>query len=104
MYTNTHDLNNLYNNVYSDIVLNCSYEHDGNCHSIPYSIIVKLIKHIKRGKNDGLEGLSSDYFCNGTPLLFECISLVFPCMILHSFSPLTFCISTIITIHKGSNL
>ena len=27
------------------------------------------IKKLKPGKSDGYDGLSSDYYCNGTPLL-----------------------------------
>ena len=59
---------------------------------------------MKIEKNDGYKGLTSDYFRQGTPLLYEYISFVFTCMTTHSFAPSKFGISTIVPIHKGSNL
>ena len=40
----------------------------------------------------------------GTPLLYECITFSFTCMIKHSFASGKFAIFTIVPIHKGSNL
>ena len=55
------------------------------------------------GKSDGYDGFSSDYYCNGTPLLSRYVSALFNCMITHCYVPNPFCISTIIPIPKGSN-
>ena len=83
---------------------NCKYNIEGHCHGIPYNIVLKSINKLKTEKNDGYEGLTSDYFRQGTPLLYEYISFLFTCMIKHSFAPGKFGISTIVPIHKGSNL
>ena len=58
---------------------------------------------LKPGKSDGYDGLSSDYYCNGTPLLSRYISALLNCMITHCYVLNSFCISTIIPIPKGSN-
>ena len=65
-----------------------------------YHIILffKSINKLKTEKNDGYEGLTSDYFHQGTPLLYECISILFTCMIKYSFAPGKFGISNIVTI------
>ena len=61
------------------------------------------IKKLKPGESVGYDGLSSDYYCNGTPLLSRYISALFNCMITHCYVPNSVCISTIIPIPKGSN-
>ena len=65
--------------------------------------IHSAIKLLKSGKNDGFDGLTSDYLLNASPLLYEYLSFLFTCMLHHSFSPSTFCISTMIPIPKGFN-
>ena len=65
--------------------------------------VTSVIKKLKPGKSDGYDGLSSDYYCNGTPLLSRYISALFNCVITHCYVPSSFCISTIIPIPKGSN-
>ena len=47
---------------------------------------------------------SSDYFHQGTLLLYECISFLFSSMSKHIFAPFKLGISTIVPIHKRSNL
>ena len=61
--------------------------------------------HLKRGKNDGYGGLTSDYIINGTPLLFQYLSILFSLMLSHCYAPSTssFCISTMVPIPKKSN-
>ena len=54
-------------------------------------------------KNDGFDGLSSDYILNAPMSLFEILSVLFTCMLHHSYSPDSFCLSTIVPIPKGSN-
>ena len=62
-----------------------------------------LLKNLKPGKSDGYDGLSSDYYYNGTPLLSRYIFALFNCMITHCYVPNSFCILTIIPIPTGSN-
>ena len=60
----------LYNTVCYVQCENCKYNtKDG----IPYNIVLKSINKLKTKKNDGYEGLTSDYFRQGTRLLYECI-------------------------------
>ena len=49
--------------------------------------VTSAIKKLKPGKNDGYDGLSSDYYCNGTPLLSRYISALFNCMITQQLFP-----------------
>ena len=65
--------------------------------------VTSAIKKLKPDKSDGYDGLSSDYYCNGTPLISLYISALFNCMITHCYVPNSFGISTIIPILKGSN-
>ena len=104
MLTNNDEMQMLYNTVCCEQRENCKYNKEGHCHGIPYNIVLKSINTLKTEKNDGYEGLTSDYFRQGTPLLYQCISFLFTCMIKHSFAPCKFGISTIVPIHKGSNL
>ena len=74
------------------------YNTKGHCHGIPYNIVLKSINKLKTEK-------PLDYFRQGTPLLYECISFLFTCMIKHSFALCKYGISIIVhNIHKGSNL
>ena len=63
----------LYNTVCYEQRENCKYNIYSHFHGIPYNIVLKSINKVKTEKNDGYEGLTSDYFCQGTPLLYECI-------------------------------
>ena len=93
------DMNTLFHEDCGDVVDDCTV------HSTLMSSddITSAIKKFKSGKSDGYDGLSSDYYCNGTPLLSSYISALFNCMITHCYIPYSFCISTIIPIPKGSN-
>ena len=92
-------MNTLFHEVCGDVV------DDYTVHSTLMSSddVTSAIKKLKPGKSDGYDGLSSDYYCNGTPLLSRYISALFNCMITHCYVPNSFCISTIIPIPKGSN-
>ena len=92
-------MNTLFHEDCGDVVDDCTV------HSTLMSSddITSAIKKHKSGKSDGYDGLSSDYYCNGTPLLSRYISALFNCMITHCYIPYSFCISTIIPILKGSN-
>ena len=61
-------------------------------------------KHMKPGKSDDFDGLSSDYLKHGSLCLFDYLSLLCTCMLHHSFSPSTCCMSTMIPIPKCSNV
>ena len=54
-------------------------------------------------KNDGFDGLSSDCILNAPMSLFEIVSVLFTCMLHHSYSPGSLCLSTMVPIPKGSN-
>ena len=92
-------MNTLFHEVCGDVVDDCAV------HSTLMSSngVTSAIKKLKPGKSDGYDGLSSDYCCNGTPLLSRYISALFNCMITHCYVPNSFCILTIIPIPKGSN-
>ena len=59
------DMNTLFHEVCGDVV------DDYAVHSTLMSSddVTSAIKKLKPGKSDGYDGLSSDYYCNGTPLL-----------------------------------
>ena len=71
-------------------------------HNINSSNIKDVINKLKRGKNDGYDGLTSDYLINGTPLLFHYLSILFSLMLSHCYAPSSFCISTMVPIPKKS--
>ena len=64
------DMNTLFHEVCGDVV------DDYTVHSTLMSSddVTSAIKKLKPGKSDGYDGLSSDYYCNGTPLLSRYIS------------------------------
>ena len=96
-------MNVLYNDVTADISGHCICKSECHTHVISSINIHGAIKLLKSGKNDGFDGLTSDYLLNASPLLYEYLSFLFTCMLHHSFSPSTFCISTMIPIPKGFN-
>ena len=100
---NCSDINELYNDVTVDISSNCICESECHTHVISSINIHSAIKKLKSGKNDGFDGLTSDYILNASPVLYEYLSFLFTCMLHHSFSPSTFCISTMIPIPKRFN-
>ena len=54
-------------------------------------------------KNDGYDGLTSDYSINGTQLLFHYLSILFVLMLAHCYAPSSFCFSTMVPIPKKSS-
>ena len=66
--TNNDEMQMLYNTVCCEQRDNCKYDKEGHCHGIPSNIVLKSINKLKTEKNDGYEGLTSDYFRQGTPL------------------------------------
>ena len=91
-------------NVLYDTVCNKVLSCNANDHSHMFSDsnITYAIGKLKRGKSDGYDGLSSDYIINGTPTLFNYISILFSLMLSHCCVPDSFCVSTMVPIPKGS--
>ena len=56
---------------------NCN---DRDSFTVTMDAIINAIKHLKRGKSDGFDGLSTDYFIIVSPLLSEYLSCLFTCM------------------------
>ena len=46
-----------------------------------------VVKLINKGKNDGYDGLSSDYIINGTQLFYKYISVLFTLMLKYYYVP-----------------
>ena len=92
-------MSQLYDAICSDIS-ECDENHS---HVISEANVVDALRHMKKGKSDGYDGLTYDYLLNGTPLLFHCLSVLFTAMLKHGFTPKSFCISTVIPIPKGMN-
>ena len=71
-------------------------------HSISTVCITAAVKHMKPGKSDGFDGLTSDYLKHGSPLIFDFLLLLFTSCYITVF---TFNILhvTMIPIPKGSN-
>ena len=68
----------LYNYDCNDIVSDCN---DRDSITVTMDDIINATKHLKPGKSDGFDDLSTDYFINGSPLLSEYLSCLFTCML-----------------------
>ena len=100
--------NELYNSVdYDQDCMNVLYNevNDGICHclgnhshNINSSNIKDAINKLKKGKNDGYDGLTSDYIINGIQLLFHYLSILFSLMLSHCYPP-----SSFLYFYNGSN-
>ena len=90
-------MNILYNEL-NDGIFSCNHSHNINS-----SNIKDAINKLKRGKNDGYDGLKSDYIINGIPLLFHYLLILFSLMLSHCYAPSSFCISTMVPIPKKSS-
>ena len=87
-------MNILYNEV-NDGICHCSGNHS---HNINSSNIKDVINKLKRGKNDGYDGLTSDYIINGTLLLFHYLSILLSLMLSRCYTPFSFSICTMVPI------
>ena len=90
----------LYSYVCNDIV---SDFNDRDSFTATNDAIINAIKHLKPGKSNGFNGVSTDYFISGSLLISEYLSCLFTCMLSHCFLPTSFSISTMVPILKGSN-
>ena len=93
-------MSELLKDITDDISGNCVYATSCGSHIISRDGIVNSVKQMRPGKNDGFDGLSSDYILNAPMSLFEILSVLFTCMLHHLDS---FYLSTMVPIPKGSN-
>ena len=96
-------MSELLKDITDDISRSCVCSTTCGSHVISRDDIVNSVKQMRPGKNDGFDGLSSDYILNAPMSLFEILSVLFTCMLHHSYSPDSFCLSTMVPIPKGSN-
>ena len=96
-------MSELLKDMTDDISRNCVCSTSCGSHVISRDGIVNSVKQMRPGKNDGFDGLSSDYILNAPMSLLEILSVLFTCMLHHGYSPDSFCLSTMVPIHKGSN-
>ena len=74
------------------------------CNDESYNIsvhdVMNAVTHLKDGKSDGYEGLSSDHFIHGNRHLHVLLSILFTLFIRHGFSPNSMILGTMIPIPK----
>ena len=73
-----------------------------DCINFEISAVKHSISKLKAGKHDGFDGLSSDFILNGTEFLDDHVSFLFTIMLSHCYVLVSFYISTMIPIPKGS--
>ena len=96
-------MSELLKDITDDISGNCVCSTSCGSHAISRDGIVNSVKQMRPGKNDGFDDLLSDYILNAPKSLFEILSVLFTCMLHNSYSPDSFCLSTMASIPKGSN-
>ena len=64
----------LYKNVCYDIESDCKTKQP---HTITTEMVTEALSHLKAAKSDGFDGITTDYFLNGTSLLYKYISCLF---------------------------
>ena len=74
------------------------------CNDDSYNItvhdVMNAVTHLKTGKSDGSEGLSSDHFIHGNRKLYVLLSILFTLFLRHGFSPNSMILGTMIPIPK----
>ena len=74
------------------------------CNDESYNItvpdVMNAVTHLKDGKSDGYEGLSSDHFIHGNRQLYVLLSILFTLFLRHGFSPDSMILGTMIPIPK----
>ena len=72
------------------------------CNDESYNItvhdVMNAVNHLKDGKSDGYEGLSSDHFIHGNRQLYVLLSILFTLSLRHGFSPDSMILGTMIPI------
>ena len=66
-----------------------------------HSISIDDVKKLKSGKSGGSSGIMSDCYVRGTDLLYNYITLLFNCMLVHGVVPEDFIVSILVPIPKG---
>ena len=77
-------------------VQKCNYE----SYNIIVPDVINAVTHLKDGKSDGYEGLSSDHFIHGNRQLYVLLSILFTLFLRHGFSPDSMILETMIPIPK----
>ena len=74
------------------------------CNDESYKItvpdVMNAVTHLKDGKSDGYEGLSSEHFIHGNRQLYVLLSILFTLFLRHGFSPDSMILGTMIPIPK----
>ena len=89
----------LYDNVCDKASCCASTDHR---HRISYASVSHSIHKLIGKKNDGFDGLASDFVLYSTDLLCQHLSTLFSLMLPHCIAPSSCCMSTVIPIPKGS--
>ena len=93
---NKDDMDKIKNNV------NNSLERSTNDDYIVSVLdVVKAVEHLKHGKGDGYERLSSDNLINAPHSLFVMLTLVYNAMLVHGVSPESMILGTMVPIPKN---
>ncbi len=64
-------------------------------------MLLRAIEQLKQVKSGGEEGLWSDYIIHGTHTLYVLMTLVFNALLIHSFSPNSMILGTMVPIPKN---
>lgn len=101
---------NIYNSVPYDTVEMSELKNDINqmlyndefCteYVINTNDVIKAVKNVKHGKDDGTEGLYSDHIIHGCHRLFTLLSLVYSSMLVHGIVPNSMMLGTMVPIPK----
>jgi len=73
-------------------------------HVVHFNEVSNAIDHLKLYKQEGICGLSSDFFINAPQVLYVHVSMLNTAMLVHGHSPSLSTKRTIIPIIKGSNV
>jgi len=86
---------------YDDNLLQCGFTND--CIISAFDV-KKAVSCLRAHKADGSFELITDHFLNVGDDLHVHIALIFSAMLVHGFSPVNLCTSTVIPVPKGHNL
>ena len=90
-----------------DIITHCdaNIDDDNDAYTHTHVITVAHVKNaihkMKSGKSDGIDGILSDNFKEGTDNLYTLISLLFSAMLMHGVPPAGLLISSLVPIPKN---
>ena len=94
------DMSNLIADIDTAISTSCSGSNCNHSHNIYVADIRNGIKHLKKGRNDGNIGHTSDHLIHGSKMLYDYLSLLFDSILFHGYTPDGFVLSTITSIPK----